>query len=298
MGDIDHGAIRYCPASDGLRLGYRVHHCGRSGAPALVMVHGLASNSTRFSELAAHTRLRASWDLLRPDLRGHGASMCRGRISREQWCRDLLAILDAEGHGQAVFLGHSLGAQVAMDLAVAHPERVKGLILVDPVFPEALGGVMGMIRRLAVLNHLAIFVARCLETIGLRRRGFPYRDLHALDTRTRGALRHSQQADIARLYMSPRADLKYLPLTNYLQDLREVVRPVPEPARIAVPVLVLRSAGATVSNAAMVTVRVARFPNAHCVTIDADHWLLTERPEEARQAIDAWCESLQGAVPA
>jgi pimeloyl-ACP methyl ester carboxylesterase len=297
MDGIDHGPLRYYPAADGARLAYRVHHCGMRDAPALVMVHGVASNSTRFSELSSQLRLRGTWDLLRPDLRGHGASMHRGRLTRELWCGDLLALLDAEGHERAVFLGHSLGAQVIMDLAVAHPARVRGLILVDPVFPGALRGMLGLVRRLGPLNRLVIALLAAAQRLDIGKRSFPYRDLAALDARTRELLRRNEAEHIGRLYMNPRADLRYLPLRNYLQDLREVVRPVPDPSRIRVPVLVLRSAGASVSDRDAVAGQVARFPLGRHVDIDADHWLLTERPVEARHAIEHWCEQLIGETP-
>jgi esterase len=295
MGDSLHLTLRHCQAADGLPLGYRVHRCGVTDAPALVMIHGLASNSTRFSELCARTRLRDAWDLLCPDLRGHGASMTRDPIGRQRWCTDLLTLLDAEGHARAVFMGHSLGAQVAMDLAVSEPQRVRGLILVDPVFPPALRGMLGLVRRVSLLNRALIAVLRVSGLARIGRRHFPYRDLHALDCRTRALLERGDFHGIARIYMSPRADLRYLPLINYLQDLREVVRPVPDPADIPMPVLVLRSAGATVTEARIADDRIARFPRGRVVEIPADHWLLTERPEEARRVIEEWCGALQDA---
>src|SRR2546422_2121475 len=43
--------------------------------------HGLGSNLTRWSEFVANTSLRADWDILRPDLRGHGGSLDRDRKS-------------------------------------------------------------------------------------------------------------------------------------------------------------------------------------------------------------------------
>jgi esterase len=293
MGDSIHLTLRHCRAADGLPLGYRVHRCGLTDAPALVMIHGLASNSTRFSEFCARTRLRDGWDLLCPDLRGHGASMTRGPIGRERWCADLLALLDAEGHDRAVFMGHSLGAQVAMDLAVSRPQRVRGLILVDPVFPPALRGVMGLARWLAPLNRALIFILRASGLARLGHAHFPYRDLYALDLHTRSLLGCGEFHRIDRVYMNPRADLRYLPLINYLQDLREVVRPVPDPADIVVPVLVLRSAGATVTEASIADDLIARFPRGRVVEIAADHWLLTERPTEAREAVENWCTGLR-----
>ena len=83
-------------AADGAVLAYRLW---RPGPPRqiLVLLHGLASNMTRWSEFVARTTLRDSWDLLRVDLRGQGLSVHRGRIGMAEWCGDLAAILDAEG---------------------------------------------------------------------------------------------------------------------------------------------------------------------------------------------------------
>lgn len=292
-------AIRYAQGADGARLGYRLLRTG-SNRPVLVMIHGLASNLTRWSEFVAQTRLKDHWDLLRVDLRGHGLSLSRSRFRREDWCSDLGAILDAEGYAQAVVMGHSLGAEVAMDFARAWPGRTAGLILIDPVYPAALRGTLGIARRLRWLNRLAILVCRGLSALGLRRRQFPYRDLRALDEHTRRVLDQARaqggSGDIAKLYMKPGADLRYIPLTNYLQDLAEVVRPVPDPVTIAAPVLVLLSAGATITDADVHRQWIERFPDAEVDTIDADHWLLTERPLEARRAIERWCEQLRASA--
>ena len=279
-------------------LGYRLRRAGDGPRPVLVMIHGLASNLTRWSEFVAETRLKHDWDLLRVDLRGHGLSLTRRRFRREHWCADLRAILDAEGYSRAVVMGHSLGAEVAMDFARAYPGRTAGLILIDPVYPPALRGALGAARRLRWLNWLLMQGCRLAGIAGLGRREFPYRDLRALDEQTRRVLAEaSGEGDIAKLYMSPTADLRYIPLANYLQDLNEVIRSVPDPADIAVPVLVLLSAGASIADAAVIQSWIARFPHAQIEPIDADHWLLTERPVEARRVIERWCEGL-GAAPA
>jgi pimeloyl-ACP methyl ester carboxylesterase len=68
--------------SDGVTLAYRLWRPGRPRR-TLVLIHGLASNHTRWSEFVNTTRLRESWDLLRPDLRGFGGSVARTPVGLE-----------------------------------------------------------------------------------------------------------------------------------------------------------------------------------------------------------------------
>lgn len=274
-------------AADGVLLGYQLWRCGHP-APVMLMLHGLASNLTRWSEFVEQTQLRTDWDLMRIDLRGHGSSICHGHIQRRHWVEDVHALLAGEGYPRAVLAGHSLGAQVALAFAHQYPERCAGLILIDPVFPSALRGGLRWARRLRPLLRMAARCVRWLNGLGLGRRDFPARDLHRLDQQTRQAVAETG-ADIARLYTNPWADLRYLPLANYLQDLCEVTRPLPAISSIEVPVLVLLSSGNDVTARENTLQQLATLPQLELRTLDAKHWLLTERPVEARAAIEQWC---------
>lgn len=255
----------------------------------LVLLHGLASNRTRWSEFTEQTALKRYWDILRPDLRGHGESPTRGKIGLEIWCDDLARLLDAEGAGRTVIAGHSLGAQVAYLFACREPARAAGLVLLDPIHRPALRGVLRWALRLAPLLRLTAALLRGLR-LGLRQRR-PLRDLRALDAATRKALAQSgETGDIVRHYTAPREDLKYFPLAHYLQELAEVVRPLPPPADVHAPVRVLLSKGVTFTDPESMHAWCARFPSAELQTIDAYHWPLTERPAEVRRAIEEFCK--------
>jgi pimeloyl-ACP methyl ester carboxylesterase len=282
---------RFVDRPDGVRIGYRLWR-EAPGRPLLVLIHGLASNLTRWSEFVEFTILKQSWDILRIDLRGHGTSLTRGRIGMEYWCDDLAAVLDKEGYARAVILGHSLGAQVGMFFHDQRPERVAGLIMIDPVFPQNLTGNLRTAKRFRWGVWLAIRIIWVLNAVGFRRRHFPPRDLRELDERTRETLASDPSADIGKLYTKPRIDLDYIPVANYMQDMLEVTRPLPPLERIKVPVLVLLSAGATVSHPERNLAMIRRMPHAEIETIEANHWLMTERPVEAREAIERWCLAL------
>lgn len=167
---------------DGSALAYRISRA-RSGAPAgmLLLLHGLASNLTRWTEFVEQTTLRPTWDIVRVDLRGHGGSFTRGPIGIEHWCRDLLAVLDREGCDRALLAGHSLGANVAIGFAARHPERVGGLALIDPILPGAVRAVPRWLRSLLPLLRVLIGAIRLLNRFGLHRGELPHRDLRRLD---------------------------------------------------------------------------------------------------------------------
>jgi len=276
---------------DGASLSYWMSRV-EGANQTLVMLHGVASNHTRWSEFVSHTSLKQSWNLLRVDLRGHGDSMYHGRIQRNRWVADLEAILEREALPSVVLLGHSLGAEIALDFTVSFPDRVAGLILIDPVFHQNLHGVLGWVRRLQLLLWLPIGLLWLLRALGISRHEYPPRDLHVLDETTRATLRANPQMKIAELYMNPLADLSYIPLANYLQDLLAVVQPVPRLETIKQPVLVLMSGGSSLSDRQRNERQIQRMPEATIQIVDCDHWPLTEKPATVRDSIDNWCKKV------
>lgn len=279
---------------DGVRIVYRLTPAARrdAKAPALLL-HGLASNLTRWSEFVEHTTLAACRDVVRVDLRGHGDSVTRGRIGLELWRDDLLALLDAEGAERALLIGHSLGAQVALACAARAPQRVAALVLIDPVFRAAMHGRWQWLARAAPVLHGAAVLVRGLNALGLRRRTIPRLDLRALDELARASLGSPQaEAEFIRRYSSTRADLRTFGTAHYLQELVEMFRPVAAPETIAAPTLVLLSTGATFAQLPAMRALALRFPRGTVRTIDCHHWPLTERPDEVRQTIESWCEDL------
>lgn len=282
---------------DGAVLAYRVlpAAAGARGA-ALVLLHGLASNMSRWSEFVEHSGLRGRHALIRLDLRGHAGSAGGGAIGLEVWADDVAAVLDAQGHGRAILVGHSLGAQLALHFARRHPQRAAGLVLIDPVFREALHGRWRMLAAAAPLLRGAARAVRALNALGLHRRRVEPVDLCELDILARQALASpAAEADFVRRYSSARADLRHTRTATYLQDLAEMFRPPPDPATLRLPVLALLSGGATFADAAAMHDRLARLPDVTLGTVACHHWPLTERPAEVRVAIERWCDGL--AVP-
>lgn len=281
--------IRALDRPDGARVGYGIVR-GEAPRPLLALAHGMGSNMTRWSEFFKQTALKASWDLLRFDMRGHGRSIWRGRVGMKSWCDDLAAILDAEGYERAVVGGNCLGANFALHFAHRYPRRTAGLVLVEPMPLDAHAGLLRSLRWLAPLLRLTAGGIRVLNALGLHRKHLPDLDLEALDEASRVAARQDPQA-ISRLYASPFFDLRFMPSAAYLQDLLELWRTV-RLDTIAAPALALPSTGAHFTDPALAEEALRALPNLTLERIAALHWIPTEQPQQMREAIERWCMSL------
>jgi len=276
---------------DGAVVAYRLW---RPGAPRrlLVLLHGVGSNMTRWSEFVGRTSLGDSCDLLRLDLRGHGLSEHRGRIGMAEWCADVSAVLAAEGAPRAIVAGHCLGAGIAAEFAVRSPEHTEALVLIEPVFRPALTGGM---RRLAQARPLFLAVAglvRVLNALGLHRRRLPPLDLEALDRETRALMAETGSADALTRYASPLLDLRTTATAVYLQDLIALTGPVPDLRAIRAPALALLTPGGGFANPTITTSHLGQLECCRTVWLAARHWIPTEQPEAMLQAIEDWCRQL------
>jgi pimeloyl-ACP methyl ester carboxylesterase len=280
--------MRVLQTRDGARIAYWVS-TPTSLQRALVLLHGAASNHTRWSELCRTTGLREHWALLRPDLRGQGASLYRGRIGMDEWCTDLAALLDAERLSGAVIAGHCLGANLALRFAARFPARTAGLVLIEPMLPEALTGVLRSIRRWRPALFALVAIIRGFNALGLRRRRLEPLDLEQLDRETRAAFAKGPEGE-ARLakHASPLLDLRSTATGAYLQALLAVTEELPAPDALAVRVLALLSERSTFTDPAATKAFLERLPDCEIVTVPARHWIPTEQPQAMRAAIEDW----------
>jgi 2-succinyl-6-hydroxy-2,4-cyclohexadiene-1-carboxylate synthase len=113
---------------DGLRWEVRARG---TGTP-LLLLHGFTGRGTAWG---AHASAFArTFRLITVDLPGHGrsGSATPDRMTVERTADDLATILDSTHAAPAHVLGYSLGARIALRLAVAHPEVVRRLVLESP----------------------------------------------------------------------------------------------------------------------------------------------------------------------
>ena len=145
--------------------GGRIHWTDQGEGMPVVMIHGLAGNLHNFG-YALVDRLAQEFRVIAVDRPGCGWSERDGdeqaRIPEQ--ARMIAEMLEKEGIGPAILVGHSLGGAVSLALAVNHPERVKALALVSALIQapsqpaEAFAGIdiaNPVLRRL-VASTLAV----------------------------------------------------------------------------------------------------------------------------------------------
>lgn len=133
-------------AQDGTRL----HYTDEGNGTPILCLSGLTRNSEDFSYVTPHL---PACRLIKLDYRGRGLSEWREdymTYSVPVEMGDAIALLDHLGIAQAGILGTSRGGLIAMAMAVAAPDRLRGAALVD-VGPEldlaGLGAIMGYLGQ-------------------------------------------------------------------------------------------------------------------------------------------------------
>lgn len=118
------------PRPDGETLAFR--HVPGHG-PTVLWVGGFRSDMEGTKALALDAAARAQgWDFVRYDHFAHGVSSGdweRATIGR--WRQDAIALVDHLS-GPVLPVGSSMGGWIALLLAQARPERVRGLVLINP----------------------------------------------------------------------------------------------------------------------------------------------------------------------
>jgi lipase len=107
-----------------------VHRYGPEHPAQILAIHGLTGHGMRWRTLA--TRHLPGFSVLAPDLLGHGRSSWAAPWTLDANVAALADLLGRETARPVVVVGHSFGGAVALKLAVARPDLVASLVLLDP----------------------------------------------------------------------------------------------------------------------------------------------------------------------
>jgi pimeloyl-ACP methyl ester carboxylesterase len=120
---------RYLAFGDGMRVHFR--DVGPRDAPTLVLVHGFSASLHTWEPWVSN--LERDYRVITLDLPGHGLSRCidNEAIGTSQFIDTINRVTDSLEVGRFTLAGNSMGGAAAWNYALAHPERLDGLVLVD-----------------------------------------------------------------------------------------------------------------------------------------------------------------------
>jgi len=252
-------------------------HVDVEGAgPVVALAHGFGGSARNFGPQAR--ALRDRWRVIRWDARGHarsGAPDDPAAYTPDRFVDDLRRVLDQVGADVAVVGGLSMGAATALGFAVAHPERVRGLVLAS--YPD---GTAGGVSRVALPFADAI-AQQGLEAAGT---AFAWGPTSGLDARgaalvRQGFLEHPPHGLVHTL----RGVLARMPSVDALAPRLAAVR---QPALLIAGERDAVALGASRKLAALL-------PHARLVVVpDAGHVVNLERPAPFNAALREFLAAL------
>ena len=256
-------ARHYSPASE-----------STTGA-TLVLLHGAGANAHWWDHVGP--ALAEAGRVVALDFRGHGDSHHPGHLETGAFGVDLAALLAHLGAPDAVLVGHSLGAHVALAHAAAS-RLTRGLVLVD-----AARGASPSRRR---ATRLALSLRRTHPT---REQALARFRFLPEATRASEALRASIAERSVRAEPDGRFGYKFDP-----RWLGVAPGPRPDLAAVRCPTLLLRGAASRLLTPEGARELATALPRCRLVEIeDAGHHVHIDRPEAVIREIRAFLEPIR-----
>jgi pimeloyl-ACP methyl ester carboxylesterase len=121
---------KYIQSADGMKIYYET--CiAEVSAPVVFLVHGIGGDTDGWNYVR-DILIKEGLSTVALDVRGHGYSAHPKRAkdyAMDLILKDILHVIDAEHLGKVVLVGHSGGAVLALNFALAYPDRLSGLVL-------------------------------------------------------------------------------------------------------------------------------------------------------------------------
>jgi esterase len=237
----------------------------------LVIMHGIFGSSDNWLTQARF--FSESFRVFSIDLRNHGQSFHTDEFDYPSMVADLEEFMDIHKLENPIIIGHSMGGKVAMNFALAHPEKVDRLIVVD-IAPKPYD-----------LEHYVILDG--LKAVPIDR----------ITTRT--------EADEALAPFVAEADVRQFLLKNLKRkpeggfgwkiNLPVLARNISKigfdlqfPGKFEKPTLFIRgSKSRYVSDEDLPRIKEV-FPLAELQTLDTGHWVQAEKPHEFVELVLKW----------
>ncbi|MDX1587889.1 MAG: alpha/beta hydrolase [Oleiphilaceae bacterium] len=136
--------------------------------PVVVMIHGWPESSWCWAPVVEH--LKNGLRVIAPDLRGLGDSERTEGLEhyhKLQLAQDVIALLDTLGIRRFQLVGHDWGGVVAQEMALASPDRVERMVIMNIAIINNLKGNQKVIEKVRSGSASQYWYQHFLQTPGL-----------------------------------------------------------------------------------------------------------------------------------
>src|ERR1043165_2917684 len=115
------------PVNNGYLHFYRTGHGEKQ---PVILVHGFSDHGLCWTPVARE--LEKNYDVIMPDMRSHGLSSRIAEAESIDMAADLVQLIQSLGLSHPILVGHSMGAMIAFQVGIRHPNLAKAIVLEDP----------------------------------------------------------------------------------------------------------------------------------------------------------------------
>src|SRR5690606_27997435 len=237
----------------------------------LVFLHGIFGSSDNW--LTSARNLSDAYRTFAVDLRNHGHSPHDAAFDYPAMVDDLLTFIREKELRDAVLVGHSMGGKVAMNFALAHPDQLQKLVVVD-IAPKGYN----------MSTYVELQGLQAIDIDAVKSRGEADEALAAFVPEA--AVR---QFLLKNLKRKPDGGFEWkLNLDAIAANIEHIgVGPVFE-GSFEKPTLLVRGSRSRYVKDDDVGLIKKIFPKAEIATLDAGHWVPAEKPDEFVETLREW----------
>lgn len=237
----------------------------------IIMLHGIFGSSDNW--LTQSRLLSSKFKTYAVDLRNHGQSPHEALFDYPAMVEDLVEFIDAQRIMDPIMMGHSMGGKLAMNFAVAHPDRLQKLIVVD-IAPKPYDMEDHLVLK--GLNRIPIDKINTRQEADEELAAF----VNEEDVR---------QFALKNLLRKPDGGFKWkLNLPAITENIGKIGAGLQFEGTFDKPSLFVRGSRSNyIKDHDLEKIRKI-FPLAEFETLDAGHWVPAERPQEFVEVVTRW----------
>lgn len=274
-------------------LAYDLYACKKKAtSPTIIFLHGLLGNKLNNRSASRKLSKNLHRDIYCLDLRNHGSSPHLDRNDYPAMAADVERFCIDRNLTQPILMGHSMGAKVAMYLALERPNLPSMVISIDnvPQPNENLAAVREFARFEEYLDKLSIIDNSNMKS--LKQADAALSSIEP-DSLVRKFILSNLEKDHSH-HLHCRIPLKTI--SSSIDDIQDF--PVAVNSQFTGPTLFIKGSRSPFFPDSEVGSVYSHFPKAQVQTLESGHWIVTEQPSQFVALVTDWISAHAPEKPA